>query len=110
MGPSGRLSGMAGFTVVWFGQIVSVLASLSLAFLGIGRGSSVWIPAMLVGVLFFPLVNSSSQAIWQAKVPPDLAGARLFFPEVDRLASTAGHTIDRRTAGGLRNGASDEFH
>ena len=51
-----------------------ILASLALAFLGIGRGSSFWIPAMLVGVLFFPLVNSSSQAIWQAKVPPDLQG------------------------------------
>jgi hypothetical protein len=29
---------------------------------------------MLVGALFFPLINSSSQAIWQAKVAPDLQG------------------------------------
>jgi hypothetical protein len=51
-----------------------ILASIPLIFLGIGRDVSVWIPAMLIGTLFFPLVNSSSQAIWQAKVAPDLQG------------------------------------
>jgi hypothetical protein len=51
-----------------------ILASLALVFLGVGRDQSLWIPAMLVGALFFPLINSSSQAIWQAKVAPDLQG------------------------------------
>ena len=51
-----------------------ILASLALALLGVGRDLSVWIPAMLIGSLFFPLINSSSQAIWQAKVAPDLQG------------------------------------
>lgn len=51
-----------------------ILASLALTFLGIGQTLSVWIPAMLLGALFFPLINSSSQAIWQAKVAPDLQG------------------------------------
>lgn len=51
-----------------------ILSSLALLFLGVGRDLSVWIPAMLVGALFFPLINSSSQAIWQAKVAPDLQG------------------------------------
>lgn len=51
-----------------------ILSSLALAFLGIGRDLSVWIPAMVLGTLFFPLVNGSSQAIWQAKVAPDLQG------------------------------------
>ena len=51
-----------------------IVASLTLAFLGVGRDLSVWIPAMLVGALFFPLINGSSQAIWQAKVAPDLQG------------------------------------
>ena len=51
-----------------------IFASLALAFLGIGRDVVVWIPAMLVGTLFFPLINSSSQAIWQVKVAPDLQG------------------------------------
>jgi hypothetical protein len=51
-----------------------ILSSLALVLLGIGRDLSVWIPAMLIGTLFFPLINSSSQAIWQAKVAPDLQG------------------------------------
>ena len=51
-----------------------ILASLMLTFTGIGRDLSVWIPAMVGGAIFFPLINSSSQAIWQAKVAPDLQG------------------------------------
>jgi len=51
-----------------------ILCSLAMALLGIGRGPSVWIPSMLVGALFIPLINGSSQAIWQAKVAPDLQG------------------------------------
>ena len=51
-----------------------ILSSLALLFLGIGRDLSLWIPAMLVGTLFFPLINGSSQAIWQSKVAPELQG------------------------------------
>ena len=51
-----------------------ILVSLALLFLGIGRDLSVWVPAMLIGALFIPLINGSSQAIWQAKVAPDLQG------------------------------------
>jgi MFS family permease len=42
--------------------------------LGWGRTTAVWIPAMLLGGLFIPLINGSNQAIWQAKVAPDLQG------------------------------------
>jgi len=41
---------------------------------GLGRGLAIWIPAAFVGALFVPLVNASNQAIWQAKVAPDLQG------------------------------------
>ena len=41
---------------------------------GLGRGLPVWAPAIFVGGLFGPLVNGSNQAIWQAKVAPDLQG------------------------------------
>jgi len=41
---------------------------------GFGRGLPVWIPAILLGGLFGPLINGSNQAIWQAKVAPDLQG------------------------------------
>ena len=40
----------------------------------LGRGLPIWIPTALVGSLFSPLVNASNQAIWQAKVAPDLQG------------------------------------
>jgi DHA3 family macrolide efflux protein-like MFS transporter len=41
---------------------------------GIGRGLPVWIPAVILGGLVVPLINGSNQAIWQAKVAPDLQG------------------------------------
>jgi MFS transporter, DHA3 family, macrolide efflux protein len=42
--------------------------------LGMGQGLAVWLPAMVFSSLFSPLVNASNQAIWQAKVAPDLQG------------------------------------
>lgn len=42
--------------------------------LSLGRGLSAWVPMMLIGELAVPLVNGSNQAIWQAKVAPDLQG------------------------------------
>ena len=81
---AGAIGGIIGSILmsVWGGfkrQIHGVLlgwifASTVLIFTGIGRDLSVWIPAMIIGVLFFPIINSSSQAIWQAKVAPDLQG------------------------------------
>lgn len=42
--------------------------------LGWGHSTAIWIPAMFIGGLFVPLINGSNQAIWQAKVAPDLQG------------------------------------
>lgn len=42
--------------------------------LGLGSTTAIWIPVMFLGGLFIPLINGSNQAIWQAKVPPDLQG------------------------------------
>ncbi len=42
--------------------------------LGFGRGLPVWLPAAFFGGLFVPLINGSNQAIWQAKVAPDVQG------------------------------------
>ncbi len=42
--------------------------------LSLGRGLPIWAPMMLIGGLVIPLVNGSNQAIWQAKVAPDLQG------------------------------------
>lgn len=52
-----------------------ILASLSgMVLLGIGQGLALWIPAIVAAALFGPLINASNQAIWQAKVAPDLQG------------------------------------
>ncbi len=42
--------------------------------MGMGQSLAVWIPAMVLSALFGPLINASNQAIWQAKVAPDLQG------------------------------------
>ena len=57
--------------VVW-GWVVSSLAGMTL--FGLGRGLNVWIPTVMLMTLFGPLINSSSQAIWQSKVAPDVQG------------------------------------
>lgn len=47
-----------------FGQIV----------IGVGRSIQVWAVGAFLAMFFMPLVNGSSQAIWQAKVSPDIQG------------------------------------
>jgi hypothetical protein len=43
-------------------------------FTGLGRDVYVWALATFLGVFFLPIANGSSQAIWQAKVAPDVQG------------------------------------
>jgi DHA3 family macrolide efflux protein-like MFS transporter len=47
-----------------FGQIV----------IGVGQSVQVWAVGAFLAMFFMPLVNGSSQAIWQAKVSPDIQG------------------------------------
>ncbi len=42
--------------------------------MGIGRGLAVWLPAAVFMTIFGALINASNQAIWQAKVAPDVQG------------------------------------
>ena len=52
-----------------------ILSSLfGMVVLGVGRSLPLWIPGMVLATIFVPLVNGSNQAIWQAKVAPDLQG------------------------------------
>ncbi len=51
-----------------------IFISLEIIFFSFGRDPSFWIPVLLIGNLFSPMVNASNQAIWQAKVAPDLQG------------------------------------
>jgi hypothetical protein len=64
-GPKRRVNGVL---VGW------VLSGLSLFFLGVGRSMPVWAAAGFFGSFLIPIVNGSNQAIWQAKVAPDVQG------------------------------------
>ncbi len=65
-GPKRRIRGMLigwmVFTV--FGQLL----------FGLGRGLTLWIPAAVIGAMSFPVSQGCSNAIWQAKVAPDVQG------------------------------------
>jgi len=65
-GPKRRVHG------VLMGWFISSL--LGLVLMGFGRSIPVWAIAGFFGMFFVPLINGSNQAIWQAKVPPDLQG------------------------------------
>ncbi len=65
-GPKRRVNG------VLFGWFISSL--LGLVLMGLGRNTPIWMVAGFFGMFFIPIINGSNQAIWQAKVPPDLQG------------------------------------
>lgn len=74
-GPKRRVNGVL---LGWFfaglvGQMV----------LGLGRALPIWIAGSFLVAFFSPIIDGSNQAIWQAKVPPDVQGrvftARLFI-------------------------------
>jgi MFS family permease len=52
---------------IWFGLFGACV-------LGTGFGLPVWVAGAALGELVIPLMNGSNQAIWQAKVAPDLQG------------------------------------
>ncbi len=65
-GPKRRVHG------VLMGMTVTSLTGRLL--LGLGRDWYVWALASFAGMFFIPITNGSNQAIWQAKVAPDVQG------------------------------------
>ncbi len=64
-GPKRRVNGVfLGLTLAMFGILL----------IGLGRSPLVWAFAAFFALLFVPVLNASTQAIWQAKVAPDLQG------------------------------------
>lgn len=68
---------------VWGGpkrRIHGILAGMALSSLlgqmlmGVGQSLYVWAAAGFLGAFFLPIINGSNQAIWQAKVAPDVQG------------------------------------
>jgi MFS family permease len=65
-GPKRRVHGVLG------GWILGSL--LGECLLGLGQSLPVWLVAAFLGMFFAPVINASNQAIWQAKVEPDVQG------------------------------------
>jgi MFS family permease len=49
-------------------------AIFGLILFGLGRSLYIWIPAAFLAAINFPMSQSASNAIWQAKVAPDIQG------------------------------------
>ncbi len=82
---AGAVGGVVGGVVMsaWGGpkrRVHGVLAGwaisslLGVALMGIGRNLPLWIASSFIGAFFGPVINGSNQAIWQAKVAPDVQG------------------------------------
>jgi DHA3 family macrolide efflux protein-like MFS transporter len=78
-GPKRRIVGVISG---WFLCFVGMLA------LGLAQGVIAWAVAIFFMDFFSPLINSSNQAIWQAKIPPEIQGK--VFSARSLIAQVAG--------------------
>jgi MFS transporter, DHA3 family, macrolide efflux protein len=65
-GPKRRVHG------VLLGMISSGL--LGTALMGVGQSILIWVPAAFISMFSIQILNASNQALWQAKVDPDVQG------------------------------------
>jgi len=70
------MSAWGGFKRKVHGVLLGWLFSslFGMLLVGMGQGVPVWMAGLVISMLFIPLVNGSNQAIWQAKVAPDVQG------------------------------------
>ncbi len=70
------MSAWGGFKRKAYGVVLGWMLSglCGMIWFGFGRSLAVWIPAIALIYIFGPLMDGSNQAIWQAKVPPDIQG------------------------------------
>lgn len=69
------MSAWGGFKRRTHGVLIGwMMAGLFFAFMGIATDLPLWITFIFISTLATPLINTSNQAIWQAKVAPDLQG------------------------------------
>ena len=59
-------------TSIFIGEALTGLFLLTI--FGLGRGLPIWVISVVIGGIFPIFTNGASQAIWQAKVAPDLQG------------------------------------
>jgi hypothetical protein len=65
-GPKRRVHGVL---LGWF-----CVGLLGVAVMGLGQTAPVWMAGLFLCLVCGPVLNGSNQAIWQAKVPPDVQG------------------------------------
>jgi DHA3 family macrolide efflux protein-like MFS transporter len=65
-GPKRRVHGVL---LSWF-----CIGLLGTTVMGLGQALPIWAATMFLRMFFSPVVNGSNQAIWQAKVTPDVQG------------------------------------
>jgi MFS transporter, DHA3 family, macrolide efflux protein len=75
-----------------------IVSSFFFALVGVGTSLPLWIAASVLSTILFPLINGSNQAIWQAKVAPDVQG-RVFSAR--RLIAWLPNIISPLIAGAL---------
>ncbi|MEJ5199164.1 MAG: MFS transporter [Anaerolineae bacterium] len=69
------MSAWGGFRRRVYGVLLGwLLSACGLILTGSGRELAHWLPAVFLTAAVSPLVNTSNQAIWQAKVAPDVQG------------------------------------
>lgn len=69
------ISAWGGFKRRVYGVLLGwCMSGLGMAVIGFAGGLPVWVIGVAVSSLVGPLVNASNQALWQAKVAPDLQG------------------------------------
>jgi MFS transporter, DHA3 family, macrolide efflux protein len=71
-GPKRRVNGVIGG---W------ILFSIGMILIGLARNQILWMASSFIAMSSSALINSSNQAIWQSKVPPDVQG-RVFSVRV----------------------------
>jgi predicted MFS family arabinose efflux permease len=64
-GPKRKIHGILGGLI---------LVTLGMMLIGLGRSSTVWASTAFFMIFFVPIINGSSQAIWQIRVAPDVQG------------------------------------
>ena len=108
------MSAWGGFKRRVHGVLLGWLAAgIGMAIVGLQGGLPVWITGLVCMALVEPLINGSNQAIWQAKVAPDVQGrvfaarrmiAQLSSPISPLIAGAVADFIlepQLRAAGGL---------
>lgn len=89
-GPKRRIHGtLLGMVLAGlFGQLL----------LGVGQSLTVWAAGAFFSMFFIPFINGSNQAIWQAKIPPQIQG-KVFAAR--RLIAQIGAPLAMLAAGPL---------